>query len=805
MADPQATRKLLLFTIFFTNLLSLACQVLWSRKLAFLFGSTAGVFSTVLTVFLLGLALGALFGGRAIDRSVRPWRWLGGLVTGLGIYCILSLSLFDLGRAAFLAVFPADLSPLAAASAKFLIVLIVLLPPTFCIGAVFPATVRMLASRQSSVGQDISLVYALDTLGAAVGALIAGFILVPAVGLRASTWTLGLAAAVLGLVLLQRKQPLGTAEAATAGATPTAPLRKRPETGKKKKDEKAGSLPLVPEAPPLEAVWKPWSIPLILAVFFLSGAAALLLETGWNRLFYVLNGTSVYSMSVVLAGFLSGLGLGSAWMKRRIDKVRDPWALVALLYAAIALGGVLVFRSTGFFGRVYLAFFNASSGYYGFQFQVYLLLFVLVAVPAFAMGANFPLVAKICSRAPERRGFSVGQVFFFNTLGGVAGAFLGEFLLLPHWGFQGLLLVTLAIYVAGTAAFLVLSPEPDRARRRRQAVACAVLIALAIGFSPLVMRFAMPFHAVYYHGLRNKTWEMYQQVVDEMKVVWEKQGFYGQVVIADLDDYVLLKHNGKTDASTSPDDNRTQVLMGHLPLLFHPDPKEVLNIGLGGGATLRAIGHHKELTRITQVEIDPLVTEAARTYFADFNDHVFDDPRLHWVTNDGRNYMDASAQSYDVISSVPPNIWVAGVSGLFTQEFYRSAHKHLKPGGILCQWTPLHEFERDDLRIALRTIRSVFRHAYFWASGSDIVILASDSPLRPDPARVARLLTDPKIGADLDQIGIARDGVLPMMAKPDVPPEQLEAFIGKLDTINVDDRPVLEFRTARNLFYFNKK
>src|SRR4029078_13689756 len=162
--------------------------------------------------------------------------------------------------------------------------------------------------------------------------------------------------------------------------------------------------------------------------------------------------------------------------------VRDPWALVALLYAAIALGGVLVFRSTGVFGRLYLAFFNASDSYYTFQFQVVLLIFVLVAVPAFAMGANFPLVTRICSRAPERRGFSVGQVFFFNTLGGVAGAFLGEFVLLPKAGFSGLLLVTLAIYVAGTAAFLALSP--DRSSRRRHAVACAVLIALAVGLSP---------------------------------------------------------------------------------------------------------------------------------------------------------------------------------------------------------------------------------------------------------------------------------------------------------------------------------
>jgi spermidine synthase len=804
MAQLIPHRRLLLFTVFFTNLLSLSCQVLWSRKLSFLFGSTAAVFSTVLTVFLLGLALGALWGGRAADRSPAPWRLLARLELVLGVYVLGSLFLFDAGRNVFLAVFPADASPFAAAAAKFVVVLVVLLIPTACVGAVFPAVVRLFSRDAGSLGSDVSLVYALDTLGAALGALLAGFVLVPGVGLQASTWLLGAGALLLGGALLRVRE--GAVSPAGATAAAAGPATRRADApadrkGKRKDKDRRESAPAARSAPaPFpEAVRRPWTEPLILVTFFLSGGAALLLETGWNRFFYVLNGTSVYSLSVVLAGFLSGIGFGSLLMKRRIDTLRDPWSAVAWLYAAIALGGVLVFRFADVFGRFYLAIFQGSSSYYGFQFQIYLLVFFVVAVPALAMGANFPLVTRLCAGDSGRRGAAVGRVFFANTLGAVLGAFLGEFVLLPAGGFSALMVATLAVYALGAAVFLYLSPNPARLRH---AVACGVLVALAIGLSPLVRRFEMPFHAVYYHGVRAKTWQAYRAQLEHMRVLWEEHGFYGHVAIAQIDDYLLLKHNGKTDASTSPEDNRTQILMGHMPLLFHPDPKDVLNIGLGGGATLRALAHHPDVAHLTQVEIDPLVTAAARRWFGDFNDHVLDDPRLQVVTNDGRNYMDASDRTYDVISSVPPNIWVAGVSGLFTREFYLSAKRHLRPGGILCQWTPLHELERDDLKIALHTITTVFPHAAAWVSGSDVIIVASDRPLTVDPARVAARLAVPAVARDFAQIGLPTAQVPQLLATPNFRPAD---FAAGEQEVNVDDLPVLEFRTARNLFLFNKK
>lgn len=813
-ADAKTRKNVLYLVVFFTNLLSLACQVIWVRKLSFLFGSTAGVFSTVLSVFLLGLAFGALVAGRWADRTSRPWKLLARVQIALGIYVAVSLPIFDLARRFYLQAFPNDLSPMSAALWKFVVVLVVLITPTLAIGATFPLAVRLLTRNTEDVGGSVSLVYGLDTMGAALGALLSGFVFVTGFGLSTSTWLLGAVSVAFGLWVLAAKFEGGAAgperKAATAAAPGASNFKKDKVRQKKLQNapepaavqpEKSSAAETAPAAADAEP-WPAWKLSLVLGTFFLSGLAALVLETGWNRLFYLMNGTSVYSLSSVLTGFLTGIGLGSLAMRKRIDRLADPLSAVAVTYAVIALGGVLVLRSGSFFEWMYLAIFNATGSYLLFQILVSLTIAGIVFCATVAMGANFPLVAKICTRVAERRGFAVGRVFFWNTLGAVLGAFLGEFWLLPRFGFAGLGLVTLAVYVFGAAVFLALSKGE---KRNRSAALCAALLALAVVLSPVVIPFELPVHAVYYHGLRNGNWENFRDELSRMKVIDEKQGFYGQVAVLEYGEDLLLKHNGKTDASTSIKDNRTQILLGHLPLFFHPNPKEVLAIGLGGGATLRALVHNPDLQEITMVEIDPLVTEAARTFFGEFNDHAIDDPRVKIVTNDGRNYVDSSRRTYDVISSEPPNIWVAGVSGLFTQEFYRSAKAHLNPGGVLCQWMPLYEMQAPDFKITLHTIRSVFPHIRFWAVGADIALVASDRPLALDEGKVRARLAYPGVLADLSEIEMAPEELLAKLNNPDIPADRLPAFLGKVEVENTDDLPVLEFSTARNLYTFAKE
>jgi spermidine synthase len=778
--DPSAARPrsgLLLLTVFFTNLLSLACQVIWLRKLSYLFGSTATVFSTVVSIFLLGLGVGALASGRVADRSPRPWRLLGLLQVGIGAYCLLSLPIFDLGRRLFLTVFPGDLAPLPAALARLLVVLIAMIAPTLAIGAVFPLAVRLYGRDLGRLGHDLSLIYGLDTLGAAVGALLAGFLLVPGLGLATSTWLLGLTALGLGLLVLVAKGERGVESRRGRQA------RRQDETVSE--PEKKGGL-----GP-------------ILAAFFLSGLAALLLETGWNRFFSLLNGTHVYSTSTVLAGFLIGIGAGSLLMARWIDRIRDPFAAVAWLYGAIALCGMLVFRSEGLFTRAYFAIFQGTSGYYAFQLAIGLVIVLIVFLATLGMGASFPLVARIATRAAAERGSSAGRVFFVNMLGAVFGALLAELVLLPAWGFSGLMVTALAIYAVAAAVFLVLSPGP---RRWVQAAVCAVLLGAAVLLSPVAIPFRTPYLALYSHGLRDGSLEAYRKEQRSLKLIERKQGLYGQVAVVRLGPYLLLKNNGKTEASTSLVDNRTQFLLGHLPMLFHPHPRRVLAIGLGGGVTLRALVHHPEPERITVAELDPLVVDAARVRFAPYNDGALEDPRVRVVINDGRDYVDGTSEKFDVITSQPSNIWVAGSSGLFTQEFYRSAAAHLTASGVLCQWVPLYEMERQDFRTLLHTIHTVFPNVAFWQVGTDVILLASPQPFQMELEPTVARLRNLGLARDFSSLGLTMKSVVEILNSPAVRPDQVPAFLGgeKAD-VNVDDKPVLEFSTARNLYELAKK
>lgn len=775
-------RGLLLLTVAFTNLVSLACQVIWLRKLAFLFGSTATVFSAVVATFLLGLAGGAWIAGHLADRPIAR-QALAAVEVAIGLCALGSLPLFDALRALYLALAPADLEPLPAALAKLLVVMVSVLPPTLAIGAVFPLAVALYGGDSRRPGSELAIVYGVDTVGAAAGALLAGFLLVPRLGLAASTHLLGGAALVLAVVLFaggRRSRGDGTPRASRGRGAPRAAAAAvdtratAPET--------SPAVPLLP----------------LLAAFFLSGAAALALETGWNRYFGLLDGTHVYATSAVLTGFLVGIGSGSLLMQRLSARLAEPAGAVAVLFGLIVLGGAAVFRSEGPFARAYMALFEAGGGYYRFQLTVAALIALLVALATLPMGANFPLVAALTRQGPGDQGRAAGRAFAANTGGAVLGALASELLLLPRGGFSALLLATALAYALAAAIFVALV-RPGK--RRRYAVASALLFLFALPLLPLRAPLRVRHAGLYYHGLRAGSWRAYRAEQSKLQPLERRQGLYGEVAVHAFDGDLLLKINGKTDASTNAKDNRTQLLLGHLPMAFHPAPRRVLQIGLGAGLTLRALERYREAENITVAELDPLVVSAARRRFATANGHALEDPRVRVVTNDGRNLVDSSEGGWDVISSEPPNIWVAGVSGLFTREFYRSVDRHLLPGGILCQWVPLYEMEREDFRTMLHTLGGVFPQVAVWQVGGDVVLLASKGTLRAEPEMVAARARRPEVAADLAAVGLSPEAFVELVSSPEVAPSSLGAYLGTEPAgTNTDDLPVLEFSTARHLF-----
>ncbi len=771
----------------YANLVSLAAQVVWVRKVTLLFGATAGVFASVLAVMLAGLACGAAWGGRR--AADRPERWLAGLLAALGLLCAVSLPLLDAARALFLAVAPDGLAPLARAAVRLPVVALVLLPPTFAIGAILPIATQLYS--RGSAGA-VAALYAADTLGAAGGALLGGFVLVPWLGLNASTWVLG--AGALGLAaLLARLEPLPAPPPLKTVRTAAAPPPAR--SRKKGRGKAEAAAPAAPEPRELG----PGARRAVLVSFFLTGAAALLLETGWNRFFYLLNGTSIFSLSTVVAGFLTGIGAGSAAVRRRLARGGDVTLLIAWLQATVALGGLLVFRAREPFERVYLAIYQATDSFAAFQLGVFLTVFALVALATLAMGANFPAVVRLLAPRREGEARTLGGVYFVNTAGSVVGALAGEFLILPRLGFDGLLAIVVAIYLGSAALFWSLAPRPARLRA---AVPLGILALAALLLTPPLRPFEPPWNALYYSGVRQGSYENYQILNAAHEVVFRRQGFYGQVTVTRTAEDLYLKHNGKTDASTNATDNFAQYLLGHLPLLLHPNPERVVNIGLGGGITLGAVTAHPEPREIVQVELDPLVVEATRTWFSQANRDALGDPRLRLAIDDGRSFIERGTEKLDVIISEPPNLWVSGVSGLFTREFYRAARARLRPGGLLCQWLPLYELTRADFATALATMGTQFPHMAAWTNGGVAVIVASADPLPSGGQHLDRL--PPAVMADLHNAGVEPAQLASFLAQPDLDAAAIARLQATAQGLNRDDRPVLELHSARNLYTLTK-
>ena len=779
-------RATLIAVVFYANLVSLAAQVIWVREINHLFGATAGVFASVLAVVLTGLACGAAWGGRRAAGVPRPDRWLAVLLVALGVLCAVSMPLLDAARALFLVLAPEGLAPVARAAVRLPVIALVLLPPTFAIGAILPLTTQLYS--RISTGA-VAAIYAADTLGAAVGALLGGFLLVPQIGLVASTWILGIGALGVAALLTWSGPPPLSAPAPKPAAVPQR-KQKKGFRGKGAAVEEAKAAPEL----------SPRGRKAVLVSFFLTGAAALLLETGWNRFFYILNGTSIFSLSTVLAGFLTGIGLGSALVRRRLERGGDVAMLVAFLQATVALGGLLVFRSQHLFERIYLMLFQDSESYAGFQLGVYLTVFALVALATLAMGANFPAVVRLLTQRRDEEASTLGRVYFINTAGAVAGALAGEFLLLPLLGFDGLIAAVVLIYLGSAVLFWSLASP---AARRRAAIPLGAVAATALLLTPPMRRFDPPWNALYYSGIRQGTHEKYKELNAAHTVVYRKQGFYGQVTVSrTILDELYLKHNGKTDASTNRNDNFAQYLVGHLPMLVHPRPERVVNIGLGGGFTLAAITAHPEPREIVLVELDPLVVEATGTWFAEASRNALKDPRVRVVIDDGRSFIERGTDKFDVIVSEPPNIWVSGVSGLFTEEFYRAVRERLRPGGILCQWLPLYELGEKDFATALATMGTEFKHFAAWTNGTVALVLASSDPLPLKPAELRRVPT--AVANDLRNIGVEPWQIDAFRSEPDLDEAAIASIRATADDLSLDDRPVLEFRSARNLFYFNK-
>lgn len=754
---------------FLSGATGLVYQVVWLRMLGLVFGHTVYAITTVLAAFMAGLALGSFVFGRLAPRLRNLVATYGWLEVGIGLYCPAIPLLLSAAAWVYLGLHAKlGLSYGAFSLVQFGLIFLLLLVPTTLMGGTLPVLSQALARRELEVGRTVGALYGLNTAGAVVGVVLAGYFLLPAIGNRATLLLAAVANLVVGalaLVLARKRQSASAVEPEPAVAF-GAGVRDRVSLG--------GRLTVV-----------------ALAV---SGGVSMIYEVAWTRALALVIGSSTYAFTAMLVAVLTGIAGGSAlyswfWGTRRASP-----RTFAALQAGIGLVTVLALALFPRMPELFLASIAWSASPTVVQL-VQLVVSACALLPAtLLIGATFPCAVAVVAHDPARIGQHVGRVYAANTVGAIAGAAAGGFLIMPAFGIHGSLAVAGATNL-GLAALLLAATAGPR-RLQWMSAAAAVLAAIgALRVPPWDQSVMSSGPAIYAHRYRGKPEEWSRQL-RRQTVLFYRDGVTSTVSVHRVNGNVYLRVNGKTDASTA-DDMATQLLLGHLPLLVHREPRSVLIIGMGSGVTAAAAARHP-VRRIDLVEIEPAVLEAAR-FFAHVNHRVLTDPRVRPVIADGRNFLLTSPGRYDVIISEPSNPWIGGVASLFSREFFEQARSHLMPGGLMLQWLQAYSLLPDDLRMVVRTFRAVFPAASIWATAwGDLLLLGGAEPVVIDPAVFARRYAEyPGLRADLQSIG-AHHGA--SIAGYLALGEEDTARFAEGAGLNTDDRLPLEFSAPRALY-----
>jgi spermidine synthase len=771
---------------------ALLYEVAWLRLLTMTIGHTTGAVGAVLAAFMGGLALGAWLAGRAASGLVpaRALRIYAVLEAAIAL-CALAMPFAIGGLRPVLAWAYADGNGGVLFGVTRLVASVAIIAlPAAAMGATFPVGIAAYArgakgakGAKGAIGaigakgvRDVAELYAANTIGAAVGAALTGFVLLPSLGLSGTTIfgvLLNVVAAAGALVLSRTLEVTHLTEP----REPYEPCEP---------DEPRERNPLNPRNP---------MNPRLVMGIAVSGFAALVYEVVWTRVLAMTLGPTTYAFSAMLVAFIAGLAIGSAIATASLPRIRDVafWFGMSIIIAAAAALAAAAFvdrlpmviaRSAGRADASFTSVFALDVG-----------LAVALQLPmTIALGAALPFAVATAAPRTGAAPRTAGLIYAANTAGAIAGALAGSFVLVPWLGLQHSL--QLASTVAVVAGFFVAwrRPPAAAASRRPAAVAAAALATLALAALMPEWNHARLANGAYRLAPALAGGDI-ETALEAGDLLYYREGAAGTVSVRRLIGVTSLAIDGKVDASNGAD-MLTQKLLAHLPLLLHPDPRSIYIIGLGSGVTLAAALRHP-IDRAEVSEISPEVI-AASAYFSKENGDALHDRRTKVIVGDGRSHLLLSDERYDVIVSEPSNPWMAGVSTLFTREFFETARDHLRPGGILCQWAHTYNISDADLRSIVATFVAAFPDGSAWLVGaSDLLLIGPTSPIQALDSGIAEGWRRPGVVADLDEAKAADPfGVLLSFIAQG---RDLQEY-ARGAPVQTDDRLSLEYSAPRAIY-----
>ncbi len=754
---------LLAGAIFFVSgALALVYQVLWVRMLSLFFGSDIYAATITLAIFMGGLSLGSWIAGRIGDRIGRPVVVFGA--------CEIIMALSGLAIPYFLHIFfpiYRDVYSSFDSSAWLyhlfrISVALVLLVPTVCMGMTLPLFVRAFARDIKEFGRDIARLYAINLAGAFVGTLVAGFVLLPFLGVMLTLYItvgtglcIGIASIVIGRNMISAPR------------------------------NDFASLP--------QQVLKNRNI--VIFAMLISGAAALALEIVWMRVLLQFFSATAYAFSIMLACFLFGLFIGSALVAKIVDKQKEPLRFLFFLQVALGVSVALV-AALGHFVPAGLGHVTTALGSLNISQNAASILarfFVLVAqiiTPTILLGASFPFAVRAYTTNIEQRSLATGKIYAANTIGAILGVLAAGFILLPLLGTIASLFIIAFVFVLNG---LIIEVREWFVTRKLSPWSLRIG---AFGFGIIAIfaaiTIALPHPPDFRQGIDPYA---LARIGNPPDILYHKDGALSTVaVIKDINDGRMLLINGVIVVSASNDQKKNQSLQlqSLLPLLLAENPTDVAIVGLGIGITANAAAQYPTVKRVRIVELSPEVA-AAQKYLTDINSDILNNPKVHFRVDDARNFMSMTGETFDMVTTDPVHPVVAGQGYLYSKEYYVSIKAHLRDSGVVLQWLPIANLSPESFDVALRTFFEVFPNSTVWYAFNRITVVGKKSATTIDCSQLAKNLNSAVVKSSFPFLDtFTMDQLLGSLL---MGPSQVERYLARNSAtdINTDDNLYLEY------------
>ena len=748
MNESRGYRYMIYLLFLLSGVSGLIYQIVWTRMLVLVFGNTMLAMSTVLSAFMGGLAAGSYVLGRYIDAKPRPLVRLYAICeAGIGVFGLLFPLLLAGMTPLYVKLYAAVEGNVVTLNlVRFLVCFALIVIPTFLMGGTLPILIKRFAASRGRLGHHTGFLYGLNTVGAVVGTVACGYILLRVLGMQATTWVavaINLGVAVVAWVVGNRP-----AESVSEAETPeVAPA----------------------PAPPGRETYGEWTIRMVLIGIGLSGFCALAYEVFWTRMLNLFLHNNIYSFTAILATFLVGIAVGSLFYGQYLSRLKNQLALFAWLQIGI---GVISYATPFIFRLLHARLFD------NFNESLTLAKTAVIMIgPTIMMGVAVPLAIHICQRGPRREGSSVGGVYAVNTVGAILGAFAAGFILLPFTGLhKGVIIVASMNLVAG---FLPLVAGSAGTRRLVSALAgAAAIVVMFVAAPPDLFR-----------GL-------FQSAHPNADIIHYKEGKVANVLVYDFKKlgYKDFHLNAVNEASSRLWHVQLFKMLGLLPTLVHDDPDDALMVAFGAGMSAGAAA--RNVTSLDCVDLNPDIQGIAAAYTRE-NLDVINQPNFNQIVNDGRNALRLNPRTYSLIISDATNPKMFDSWTLYSQEFYRLVKSRLEPGGVFCQWA-LIPLPADAIKVTLNTFRSVFPHMSVWAihGSSQFLMLATPERLEIDYAELEERLEPFYEDAGLREFGI--DSVAKFLSFFILGEDGAERMLAGYDKVSTDNLPHAQFHIEQD-------